>query len=61
MSGRLDPIQGVRSARKLKERADLAYLDAMLRAKVAGYSNAEIARAAGVSRQAVHQVFSRRA
>jgi hypothetical protein len=48
-------------ARAAKTRADLAYLDSLALARSEGHSYAEIARAAGVSRQAVRQLMEGRA
>ena len=53
-------LRRVQRAAETKRRADESYRSALVAAHAAGHSYAELARVAGVSRQAVRQLLLRR-
>ena len=54
-----DPLRRVSRAARYKRAAELEYLAALRAAREAGASYAEIARAAGATRQSVRQTLTR--
>ena len=56
----VNQMESVKRAARAKSRADARYVEALASAHAAGVSYADLARAAGVSRQAVRQLLQRR-